>query len=207
VPILHQYHDRLGWYVRTVIDKAIITFQLTSVGARRLLEAGGKNGTRFRRALLFELYRSGDAYTHGTGPGVIEPYKKGQLEIDFSNDPEPETIFPRCSSCGSLSDLHLVEIAKEKRHYAGLYCSECRKKSGDLIDTSIPLPVITRGILARVLELKGISELDRSAVAYKESLDSAFNEKWDELLKKKRQTKHPTQGVLIGAEEKQRKLT
>jgi hypothetical protein len=207
MPILHQYQDKTGWFIRTAIQNAIITFQLTAAGAKRLLESGIKDGARFRRAILFALYRSGDAYTHGTGPGIIEPYKKGQLEIDFSNDPEPETIFPRCSSCGSLSDLHFVDITKENRHYAGLYCSECRKQSGGLIDTSIPLPVVTRGILARVLELKGISELDRSALAYKESLDSAFNEKWDELLKKKRQTKHLTQGVLIGAEEKQRKLT
>jgi len=206
MPILNQYQDKSGWFVRTTIQNAIITFQLTAAGAKRLLEAGIKDGARFRRAVLFNLYRSGDAYTHGTGPGVIEPYKKGQIELDFSNDPEPETIFPRCSSCGSLSDLHFVEIAKEKRHYAGLYCSECRKKSGDLIDTSIPLPVVTRGVLAKVLELKGISELDKSAAAFKESLDSAFNEKWDELLKKKMQKKQGTQGVLIGAEEKQRKL-
>jgi len=206
MPILHKYQDKSGWFVRTAIQNAIITFQLTATGAKRLLEAGVKDGSRFRRAILFGLYRTGDAYTHGTGPGVIEPYKRGQLEIDFSNDPEPETIFPRCSSCGSLSDLHFVEIAKEKRHYAGLYCSECRKKSGELIDTSIPLPVVTRGVLAKVLELKGISELDESATTFRKSLDKAFNEKWDRLTARKIQDRKGSQEALFKTDTKQKKL-
>jgi hypothetical protein len=206
MPTLHRYQNKSGWFVRTKIENSIITFQLTEVGAERLLDAEIKDGDRFRRALLFDLYRTGDAYTHGTGPGAIEPYKKGQLEIDFTNDPQPETIFPRCSSCGSMSDLHFVEIAKEKRRYAGLYCPVCRKKNANLIDTSIPLPLVTRAVLVKMLELKGIKELDKSAAAFKGSLDSDFNEKWDELLKKKIQTKQVKQGVLIGVEEKQRKL-
>lgn len=204
MPILHQYRDKSGWFVRTTIENVIITFQLTPNGAKRLLDAGYKDGERFRRAKLFDLYRAGDAYTHGTGPGQIEPRETGQIPLDFSDDPEPETIFPRCSSCRSLDDLHVVEIKKDKRHYLGLCCQKCRKSRSALIDTSIPLPLVTRGVLARMLELKKISELDKNAAAYRESLDNAFKEKWDEIAKKKMQRKQGIQRVLGVDEEKLR---
>jgi hypothetical protein len=206
MPILHQYHDKSGWYVRTVIDKAIITFQLTSAGARRLLEAGGKNGRRFRRATLFELFRSGDAFTHGTGPGVIEAQEKGQIELDFTNDPEPESIFPRCSLCGSLADLHLVELCQEIAGSAAIYCPQCRKRNAMRIDTSMPIRFVNRGVLEKFLEYKGIVLLDASVTAFSESLAKAFKEKWDKFAETKIQRKKATQTALFEKDERQKKL-
>jgi hypothetical protein len=206
MPIFHQYNDKSGWFVRTSIQNAIITFQLTAAGANRLLEAGIKDGARFRRAVLFDLYRSGDAFTHGTGPGVIEPYEKEQLELDFSNDPEPESIFPRCSSCGSLADLHLVEIKQESKHYAALYCPLCRGKSSRLIDASIPLQFVSKAIFERILGLKGITELDKNASEYSALLDKAFNDRWDELLRRKLTSRKDQQEALFEPEGKQKKL-
>jgi hypothetical protein len=206
MPILHKYQDKSGWYVRTVIDKAIITFQLTSAGARRLLEAGVKNGKRFRRATLFELYRSGDAFTHGTGPGVIEPQGRGQIDLDFTNDPEPETIFPRCALCGSLDDLHLVEIIKEVEDSVAIYCPQCRKGNAMKIDTNIPLRFINRGVFENLLEYKGIKLLDNSAKTFKESLDKAFKEKWDKFATTKTQRRKATQEALFEKDERQKRL-
>ena len=206
MPILHQYHDKSGWYVRTIIDKAIITFQLTSAGARRLLEAGGKNGRRFRRATLFELFRSGDAFTHGTGPGVIKAQEKGQIELDFTNDPEPESIFPRCSLCGSLDDLHLVELCQEITGSAAIYCPQCRKRSVMRIDTSIPIRFVNRGVLEKLLEYKGIVLLDASVTAFRDSLAKAFKEKWDKFAETKIQRKKATQTALFEKDERQKKL-
>jgi hypothetical protein len=206
MPILHQYHDKSGWYVRTVIDKAIITFQLTSAGARRLLEAGGKNGRRFRRATLFELFRSGDAFTHGTGPGVIEAQEKGQIELDFTNDPEPESIFPRCSLCGSLNDLHLIELGQEIVGSAAIYCLQCRKRNAMKIDTSIPLRFINRGVFEKLLEYRDIKILDNSAITFRESLEKAFIEKWDKLAETKIQRKKATQTALFEKDERQKRL-
>jgi len=206
MPILHQYQDRSGWYVRTVIDKAIVTFQLTSAGARRLLEAGGKNERRFRRATLFELYRSGEAFTHGTGPGVIDPQGKGQIELDFTNDPEPETIFPRCSLCGSLDDLHVVELCQEIVCSVAIYCPQCRKGNAVKIDTSIPLRFINRGVYEKLLEYKGIKQFDSSAITFRESLEKAFMEKWDKFAETKIQRKKVTQTALFEKDERQKKL-
>lgn len=206
MPILHQYQDKSGWYVRTVIDKAIITFQLTSIGARRLLEAGGKDGRRFRRSALFELFRSGDAFTHGTGPGFIEAQDKGQIELDFTNDPEPESIFPRCSLCGSLDDLHLVELYQEIAGSAAIYCPQCRKRNAMKIDTSIPLRFVNRGVLEKLLEYKGTVLLDASVTAFRESLAKAFKQKWDKFAENKIQRKKAAQTALFEKDERQKKL-
>lgn len=206
MPRLHRYVGKDGYYVLTSIRKKISTFQLTEVGVKRLLDAGMEDGTGFRRAILFDLWRRGDAYTYGTDPGVIEPYAEGQIELDFSNDPHPDTIFPGCSICGSLDDLHLVEVRKKEGRHAGLYCATCRKKGSATIDTSIPLPLVTRAVLAKVLELKGISNLDKSASAYKDSLERAFNEKWDKLVEKKTQLRRGMQETLFDENGGQKKL-
>lgn len=206
MPIFHQYQDKSGWFVRTSIQKAIITYQLTAAGALRLLEAGIKDGARFRRAVLFELYRTGDAFTHGTGPGIIEPKRKGQMELDFANDPDPETIFPRCSSCSSLNDLHFVEIKDERVHYASLLCPPCRKVGSSSIDTSVPLWLVDRKALGILQGLKGIKELDNVATGYKESLDRAFKEKWEKLTELRIQRKQEAQDALFERDEKQKKL-
>ena len=150
MPVLHKYKDREKYYVLTSISGKIVTFQLTAEGHEKLLKSGIKNEERFGRALLFDLYRTGDAFTHGAGPGKLEGTDKRQLALDFADDPEPESIFPSCSVCSSINDLHLVEV-NDKEHFAGIYCRECRKIRSATINTSIPLPLINRGLLNRVL--------------------------------------------------------
>jgi len=206
MPILHKYQDKIGWFVRTAIGDSIITFQLTEAGTMRLLEAGIKDGVRFRRAILFDLWKRGDAYTHGTGPGTIAPIVEGQFELDFSNDPEQDTIFSGCSICGSLDELHLVEVRKEADHYLGLYCSDCRNKNGLTIDTSIPLAIVTRGVLEKVKNIKGIAILDRSGLALQKSIEKSFNDKWDKLLKQKILVRAKIQRTLLDVDDKQKKL-
>lgn len=206
MPILHQYQDKSGYFVRTSIQKIIVTYQLTVGGARRLLEAGVRTETKFHRAQLYELYRSGDAYTHGSGPGKIEPTSAGQLDLDFTNDPEPETIFPKCSSCASLTDLHLVEIKDSQKHAVGLYCPSCRGKNSQIVDTSIPIWLVTRGVFEKVVEKKSIKDIDANAALFKGFLDRAFQEKWELLLVQKIRTKDDKQELLFDSEEKQRKL-
>ena len=206
MPILHRYQDKSGYFVRTAIHKIIVTFQLTAYGAQRLLEAGVKAENKFRRAQLYELYRSGDAYTHGSGPGKIESFSVEQLDLDFSNDPEPETIFPKCASCSSMDDLHLAEIKDNQQHSVGLYCPSCRGKLSHIIDTSIPIWLVTKSVFEKILEKKSIQEIDANAALFKSFLDRAFQEKWDLLLNQKMRGKDVKQETLFKSEEKQRKL-
>jgi hypothetical protein len=187
MPVLHKYKDKDEHYVLTSIKGNIITFQLTAEGQKKLLSAGILPGKTFVRGLLLDLYRSGDAYTHGTGPGkggMLEVDPR-QMELDFSHDPEPESMFPSCGNCSSVGALHLVEEVKGKDHHAVILCAECRIRKAATIDTSIPLPFVTRGILNRLLEMKNIEKFDSSVSAYKELLDKEFQSKWDALAKRK----------------------
>ena len=194
MPVLYKYTDRNGYYIRTAIDNKAITFQLTDEGLKKLSDAGIESEQRFDRALLLDLYRTGLAYTHGTGPGVIaQQVGAGQLVFDFPNDPEPASMFPACSQCKSLNDLHLVEI-REKEPYASLLCANCREKKAATIDTSIPLSFVSKGILERILTMKEIKKADNSVGAYKELLDAELASRWEALIKSK--TKPEQQALL-----------
>lgn len=205
MPVLHKYRDKEKYYVLTSINSSIVTFQLTDDGHKKLLETGIKNEERFGRALLFDLYRTGDAFTHGAGPGKIEGTDKRQLVLDFTDDPEPESIFPSCSVCNSINDLHLVEV-KDKEHFAGIYCSDCRKIRSATINTSIPLPLINRGLLCRVLEMNNIQKTDKSLTEYRKLLDTEFVNRWEEIAKTKSVKKSITRNRLFESEDDQGSL-
>jgi hypothetical protein len=205
MPVLHKYKDKEKYYVLTSISGKIVTFQLTAEGHEKLLKSGIKNEERFGRALLFDLYRTGDAFTHGAGPGKLEGTDKRQLALDFADDPEPESIFPSCSVCNSINDLHLVEV-KDKDHFAGIYCSECRKIRSATINTSIPLPLINRGLLSRVLEMNNIQKTDKSLTEYRKLLDTEFINRWEEIAKTNTSKQAKKQDQLFNFEDDQGKL-
>ena len=185
MPVLHRYNKRNVYYVFTEISGKIIAFQLTHEGERKLKSAGIFPGKTFGRALLLDLYRSGDAYTYGRGLERVEQqFEPRQMEFDFAKDPEPESLFPLCGICSSPDDLHLVEI-KGQNHYASLLCGDCRANQRGSIDTSIPLTLMTRTMLKQLLEMKGIEKRDSSVSNYQSLLDAEFKSSWDALKKKK----------------------
>jgi len=192
MPVLHKYRDRDEYYILTKIRGNIITFQLTDEGQRKLQKAGINPKQQFTRALLLDLYRSGDVFTHRSGPGEL--LDGHQMALDFSNDPEPEKLFPACANCLSLQDLHLVEV-KGANHFASILCDDCRSKNNAAIDTSIPLNLVSRGILTRMLALKGVEKVDASVTAYKDLLEAEFESKWDAYRKGQ-----PEQALLIDIE-------
>ena len=197
MPVLHKYIDKIGYYVLTSIHKAMVTFQLTPKGEERLLSSGIRDKETFNRGLLLDLYRSGDAYTHGTGPG--EEILKGdprQLEFDFKDDPDPESLFPTCAHCSSPIGLHLVEV-KEDGHTASILCIDCRLPKLTAIDTSIPLQLVNRSVLNHILEIKRIEKIDPSVNAFRELLNIQFQAKWDELAKTKSKKKSMKQERLF----------
>ena len=186
MPVLHKYKKGNIYFVFTEIQGKIIAFKLTHDGERRLKSAGIFPGKTFGRAILLDLYRSGDAYTSGKGLDRVEQrIEPHQLQFDFSKDPEPESLFPLCAICSSPDDLHLVEI-KENNHYASLLCNDCRMSQRGSIDTSMPLSLVTRPILRRFLEVKHIEKRDSSVTNYQSLLDAEFKDRWDALKKRKK---------------------
>ncbi len=185
MPVLHGYTDKDGYYVLTSIRRSIITFQLTTEGQAKLNNAGIEPDKAFGRALLLDLVRSGDAFTGGSGPGIIDSeHDKLQVQLDLFDDPDPETMFPSCQECSSLHDLHLVEI-KSDGSQASILCPKCRVEKVGLIDTSVPLFLVSRGALNQLLKKKGIKKADDSVMAYQEFLDAEFESKWEARLKSK----------------------
>ena len=186
MPVLHRYKKRNMYYVFTEIKGKVIAFQLTSDGERKLKSAGIFPGKTFGRALLLDLYRSGEAYAYGNGLDHIEKdFESHQLEFDFSKDPEPESLFPLCAICSSPDDLHFVEI-KGNTHYATLLCADCRLNQRGAIDTSIPLSLVTRASLKRLLDMKHIEKRDSSVLNYQSLLEAEFKSKWEALKKRKK---------------------
>lgn len=193
MPRLHKYRDRNASYVLTAVGGAVVTFQLTPEGERRLRTAGVDIGQQFPRALLLDLYRTGDAFTHGSGVNPATAAQSGQLELDFAQDPDPETAFPTCDACGSLADLHLHITREGEALAAVVACLACRLKPGKAVDTSIPIGLLTRPLLLRLLALKPTGRAGESVGRFQALLEREFESKWAALRKRSA----PTQGTLL----------
>ena len=71
----------------------------------------------------------------------------------------------------------------DKEQFASIYCGECRKIRSATINTSIPLPLINRGLLSRVLEINNIQKTDDAVTEYQKMLEAEFTSKWEEIAK------------------------
>jgi hypothetical protein len=72
VPVLHRYCDKPGMYIRTRQGTAMVTYQLTSTAVAEFQKQGMGEGSRISPETLRQLVASGNAYTHGSGPGEAD---------------------------------------------------------------------------------------------------------------------------------------
>lgn len=175
MPRLHMYRDRDACYALTSIRGVVITFQITSTGKRKLAAAGIAGGQQFPRALLLDLYRTGDAYTGGSGVGQL-PSTSGQLELDFASDPDPDTAFPACDDCDGVIDLHFTMAGDGE---ARLQCPRCRGKAARLLDVNIPVPLLSRQLLSRLFELKTVKAKGENVTRFEDLLRAEFESRWE----------------------------
>ena len=183
MPRFHKYLNSEHCYVRTSIRGAVITFQLTPEGERKLKEAGVAPEQNFPRGLLLDLCRTGDAFTGGSG--VSEPITESinQLELDFPQDPDPETLFPVCDDCASLEDLHLSLFREQGMLAAKLQCPHCRDVTSHTLDTCIPLRLVTLTLFGHLFEIKSVTKKYEGVNRLENLLRSEFESKWEELRK------------------------
>lgn len=183
MPRLHEFVSRDAHYVLTSINGAVVSYQLTPAGERRLTEAGVVVGQRFERALLLDLYRSRDAYARGHE--FPEAVRANQLELDMASDPNPENAFPACDECASVIDLHLELSGRASVLTASLRCPACRATPKVVADTSIPLALLTRSLVNRLFEDYGVSERSPNVLRYVTLLDTEFAQRWERLRKQR----------------------
>lgn len=193
MPTLHQYRNRNACYVLTAIRGAVVTFQLTPEGERKLKTAGIYPGNRFQRAILLDLYRTGDAFTRGATPDDPALAAAAQIELDFTNDPDPETAFPVCDLCKGVTDLHLTLTGKPEDLIAQLQCDACRAIPAARPDTSIPVVLLSRPILSRLFELNPVAKKSPNVRQFENLLRAEFESKWEALRKSRR----PSQQSLL----------
>lgn len=182
MPRLHKYRNRNACYVLTAIRGAVITYQLTPEGEKKLATAGIGCGQQFHRALLLDLYRSGDAYTGGSG---AEDPLASQMEMDFANDPDPETAFPACDVCKSVNDLHLTLTGSAIDLVAQLQCAACRALPAARPDTSIPVALVSRPILSRLFQMKPVTQKGKNVTQFEDLLRAEFESKWEAHRKRR----------------------
>ena len=185
MPSLHKYRDRNACYVLTAIRGAVVTFQLSAEGEKKLAAARIGPGEQFPRALLLDLYRTGDAYTGGSGTSSLTLDSAGQLEMDFANDPDSETAFPPCDVCGSVNDLHLTISGKPEDLIAQLQCATCRALPGTRPDTNVPIGLLSRPVLSRLFQLKPVAARNAGVKQFEELLRTEFESKWEALRKRR----------------------
>lgn len=177
MPRLHKYRNRNACYVLTAIGGKVITYQLTPQGEEKLAAAGIGCGQQFQRALLLDLYRTGDAFTHGSG--VDDPALTSQLQMDFANDPDPETAFPACDVCRSVNDLNLTLTGSADDLVAQLQCAACRAIPANRPDTSIPAALLSRPILSRLFQMKPVTQKGKNVTQFEDLLRTEFESKWE----------------------------
>jgi hypothetical protein len=185
MPRLHKYRERNACYVLTAIRGAVVTFQLSAEGEKKLAAARIGLGEQFPRALLLDLYRTGDAYTGGSGASSLDLDSAGQLEMDFANDPDPETAFPACDVCKSVNDLHLTLTGSAENLVAQLQCATCRAVPAARPDTSIPVALLSRPILSRLFQMKPVKQKGKNVAQFEELLRTEFESKWEALRKRR----------------------
>jgi len=98
VPTLHRYKNSTHYYVKSVVNQGVVTYQLTGAGKSELLSRGIKDGEKFGHATLTKLLKSGDAFTSRTNP--LQPtlfpieslHVEGEVRTDdcASNSPSHE---------------------------------------------------------------------------------------------------------------------
>ena len=198
MPVPHKRKNKSTYYALTSFKMKIITYQLTAKGEDILRRTGIYVGERFGRGLLLDLIRSGDAYTLGVVPSEeILKIDPEQLDVDLENDPDSEGLIPTCDACHSPEDgLHFVGI-KIPDQCASILCKHCRVTVGE-IDFSVPLPVVNRTVLKRLLEVRHIMKKAPSVVDYQRLLEIKFQSKWEEVAKKQFEKRCAKQGNLFG---------
>ena len=81
MPVLHEYNDKRGVYIRTRLDGSPITFQVTQLGEQVLKDMGFREGSKIAWSVLSPLHERGAIYTNKSG---VDSSVKRNFEQDLT---------------------------------------------------------------------------------------------------------------------------
>lgn len=190
MPVLHTYRSKEGHYVLAGVNGRIVTYRLSTEGAKRLQDSGIADNDKFSWQILLELIRQGEAYT--SAPDADDEDLSGWTQLGLfniqENEPSNADTVPLCA-CGSMEGLHIVGIPTTKT--AILLCQSCRSVKQSEIDTSIPIYLINSSSTLQRLLLNDNLAPDSTLERFQELLESKHAEKWKKLASKNRPATQP----------------
>ena len=81
MPVLHEYNDKHGVYIRTRLEESPITFQVTQLGEQVLRDMGFREGSKIAWSVLSPLHERGAIYTNKSG---VDSAVERNFEQDLS---------------------------------------------------------------------------------------------------------------------------
>lgn len=168
-----------GHWARATIKETLVTFHLTPLGQKRLLDAGIVPGRKFPLALLADLARQGHAWTSRSAAEKTGLHWVPQLDLNLEGDEEAEGLFLACTDCGSYDDLHLLAWESQGTHAAALHCPSCRTAMPERFTLNLPLPLISLAALAQLEAQDKINAADPVVIRLREALAADLSATWE----------------------------
>ena len=142
MPVLHEYHNKRGMYVKARYGNRMVTYQLAPAAAAELRRRGMGEGSQLTPDVLHSMVAAGLAYTHGSGAGVVDdpasPPPNGTVTVSVTlsigvegsarpSSPKPKKpnrqTPPRSQLPASLPPLQLPSCSS----FPGVVCVWCRR--------------------------------------------------------------------------------
>jgi hypothetical protein len=168
-----------GFQAKAKIKGVVVTFHLTPLGQKRLLDAGIQPGGKFPLALLADLAHQGHAWTP---PGVAEKtgiFYAQQFDLNLAGDEAAERLFAACTEDGSYDDLHMVAWESKHKTTVKLLCGGCRAALSERFTLNVPLPLLSLAALTQ-LETQGkLPPGDPVVRTLREAFTADLSATWD----------------------------
>ena len=92
MPKIHAYVNKIGFYIKSVHQGRITTYQVSKQGYNYLLNHGYEDSDEINVKFLLHLIKLRYVYTKGNGPGDITPFIATRANNSKHQDKNTEQI-------------------------------------------------------------------------------------------------------------------
>lgn len=168
-----------GFQATAKIKGVVVTFHLTPLGQKCLLDAGIAPGQKFPLALLADLARQGHAWTPPSVARKTGIYYAQQFDLNLAGDEAAERLFAACTECASYADLHLVAWKSKPKAKVKLLCGDCRAGLSGRLALSVPLSLLALPALAQLESQGKLPSGDPVVRALRQAFTADLSAAWE----------------------------